>query len=181
MVRNKTAKAPAPKKVAKPKAQAEKAPRGRRKKAEVDQLKPAAKQLYILGKTLKDVSALMGVDEKTIGKWAIAEGWAAMRQVITVSKPNILKSLYDQLNELSADIETRDKGKRYSNAKEGDTFVKLTAAIKNLEGEAGVSETVEVFMRYGEWMAVAHPERLKELTDFQDEYVTYLFNKNVGA
>lgn len=153
MVRNKTTKKATGK------------PKGRMPKALSDELKPAAHQLYIQGKTAKEVAAMLGIAEKTMGKWVEAEGWAAQRAVITASKPQLLKSLYAQCKELTDSIDKRPEGEKFSNSKEADSLLKLTAAIKNLEGEANIAQVVEVSMLVCDYVATHEPKHLDLVTD----------------
>ncbi len=174
MVRNKTTKAN-PAKTVKPSTGAKK---GRKAKADVERLKPAAMQLYLLGKTFKEIGPLVGVDEKYISKWAEQEGWAAHRAVITTSKPQLLKSLYGQCKAMTDAIEAKPEKERYADSKQADSLLKLTAAIKNLEGEANISQVIEVGIAMGDYCANYKPEVTEIVVNTVQSFITHRLNGN---
>jgi hypothetical protein len=175
MVRNKTTTVKAAK--AKP-TPVEGKKKGRKAKADIERLKPAAMQLYLLGKTFKEIGPLVGVDEKYISKWADAEGWSAHRAVITTSKPQLLKSLYGQCKAMTDAIDAKPENERYADSKQADSLIKLTGAIKNLEGEANISQVIEVGISIGDYCANFKPEHTQVVVDVFQAFLTHRLSGN---
>jgi hypothetical protein len=172
MVRNKTTKAN-PAKTVKPNTGVKK---GRKPKAQIDQLKPAAEKLFYLGSTYKEIEALLGVDAKYISKWADIGNWQLYRATLTTTKPRLLQSYYAQALELNEAIESREKGKRYADSKEGDTIVKLAEAIKKLEGEANISVVIEVGVAINDFVGTYQPENFVLVNDIFQAFITHRLN-----
>lgn len=117
----------------------------RRTKKELEDLKSWAKSEFLNnGIDVKAISKKIGVTEKTIGKWRSEEKWDKLRAATVISKPEQLAMIYDQINELNTHIRQKPEGSRYANSKEADALKKLTAAAKDLEGELGLSEIINV-------------------------------------
>lgn len=85
-----------------------------------------------------------GLTEKTIAKYRNLEGWDSLRAATVISKPEQLALIYDQINELNTHIKNKAAGTRYANSKEADALKKLTSSAKDLEGELGLSEIINV-------------------------------------
>ena len=74
-------------------------------KTEVD--KDYAKRLFLDGNTQKIIAQRLGRTEKTIGKWKEEGKWDDLRKSLLVTKDTQLTSLYNQLDRLNREIETR--------------------------------------------------------------------------
>lgn len=110
----------------------------------IKQKKDFAKQLYLndTGITQAEIAERVGVTKATMCKW-VAEGkWDEMRTSLLVEKDTQIARLYRRLRELNDTIESRPEGERVMNSKEGDTMMKITAAIKNLETETNTAEKI---------------------------------------
>ena len=106
------------------------------------QKKDYAKQLYLgdAGITQAEVAERVGVTRATMCKWVGEGKWDEMRTSLLVEKDTQLARLYRRLRELNDLIEGRPEGERVMNSKEGDTLMKITAAIRNLETETNTAE-----------------------------------------
>jgi transcriptional regulator with XRE-family HTH domain len=141
----------------------------------IKQKKEWAKTLYTLERLLqKEIAKKTGVSEKSISKWAIEGNWEKLRANLTITKEQQLARLYEQLNELTTFIQLKTEGARYANSKEADTIVKLTSAIKSLETESGISETVSVFMNFISHLKKLDLAKAQEIATLQDEYISTL-------
>ncbi len=115
----------------------------------------------------------INVSEQTISKWVNANNgeWRRLRQSFIVTKKEQLSRIYEQIDEITQMIQTREQGKRYVNSKEADILVKLTAAAKNLETEASVSDIIEVSMRFLNWLRPIDLEKAKEISGYLDDFI----------
>lgn len=140
----------------------------------VDEKKDFAKILFIKENlSQKEIAEKVGVAEKTISKWVNAnnEEWKRLRQSIIITKDEQLRRIYDQLDELTKCIHSREEGKRYSIKGEADTIVKLTTAAKNLETDASVADIIEVSKRFLNWLRPVDLDKAKEIAAFLDSFI----------
>src|SRR5437868_14506798 len=86
----------------------------------------------------KIIAKRIGVSERTISNWVTAFNWKSLRNRLLVGKEEVLNDLYEELEELSTHIKSRAVGERFSNSKEADVKIKLTASIRNLETELAI-------------------------------------------
>ncbi len=108
------------------------------------QKKDFAKQLYLgdTGITQAEVAERVGISRATMCKWVGEGKWDEMRTSLLVEKDTQLARLYRRLRELNDLIESRPEGERVMNSREGDTLMKITAAIRNLETETNTAEKI---------------------------------------
>lgn len=136
--------------------------------------KEHAKLLFTMEKlSQKEIAERVNVSEQTITKWVNANNgeWRRLRQNLIVTKKEQLSRIYEQLDEITTVIQTREKGKRYVSSKEADILVKLTAAAKNLETETSLAEIIEVGMRFLNWMRPVDLEKAKEFSGYFDGFI----------
>ena len=112
----------------------------------------------------KVVAQKVGISENTMSKWVNDFRWKDLRNRLLVGKEEMLNDFYEELAELNETIRGREKGKRYSNNKEADTKVKLTAAIRNLETELAIADLVASGKKFLKFM------QMKNLHDQVNEY-----------
>ncbi len=130
-----------------------------------------ARTLYLQGGlSQKEIAERVGVTEATLSRWQRKEGWKDMRAARSVTRAEQLRRLYAQMASMMDAIEGRPADKPISPS-EADSVAKLTKAIKALETETGLSETVEVFMRFGSWMRNRDPDLARKFARLQDQYI----------
>lgn len=78
-----------------------------RDKAKIELDKDYAKRLFLEGNSQKEIARRLTRTEKTIGKWKDEGKWDELRKSLLVTKDNQLSSLYNQLDRLNKEIETR--------------------------------------------------------------------------
>lgn len=145
------------------------------KKAEltIKQKKEYAKTLYVFQRlNQKDTADKVGVSRKTMNEWANKEKWDTLRVSVIITKEQQLHRIYAQINELTSMIESRPEGQRYSAPKESDTLVKLASAAKALETETGISDIIEVFKHFNNWLKMFDLPKTQEIVRLQDEFIT---------
>lgn len=134
--------------------------------------KITAKALFITGQyQQKEIAEMVGVTVQTVSRWANSEKWDIELASITITKGQQLARIYSQINEINGAITQREPGKRYANAGEADTLVKLSTAAKKLETETGVSDIVDVSIGLLEWVRSFDTEKAKEISDIFDGYI----------
>lgn len=78
-----------------------------RDKAQNNLDKDYARRLFLDGNTQKEIAQRLGRTEKTIGKWKEEGKWEDLRKSLLVTKDKQLTSLYNQLDRINKEIETR--------------------------------------------------------------------------
>lgn len=136
------------------------------------QLAEYARTLYIKDSlTQKEIAMKVGVTEATIRAWKEKGKWDDLRAIHTISKPEMIRAWYGQINEINTAISSREEGKRYANSKEGDTLLKLAQAIKSLESELGISDLVDSFTQLIDWVKPQDLSKAKELGELIDAFI----------
>ena len=129
-----------------------------------------AKLLYLQGSvTQKQISERVGVTEKTVSNWIKKFNWEKLKASMTITKEEELGRLYRQLSNLNSHIEAREN--KWPSTTEADTISKIGSAIRKLETEVSISETIEVSKRFIQWLQKNFPEKAKEYVLLIDEYL----------
>jgi transposase len=131
-----------------------------------------AKMYYLQGFTVqKDLAVKVGVSEKTISKWKNEGGWDKLVLNIPMVKNQQVQKLLSELEELNEFIETKEEGLRFANSKEADIRRKLIADIKDLEGDASVSDVIGVAMAFTKWVSKTDVEKSREVGNLFDLFI----------
>lgn len=137
-----------------------------------EQKKALARDLYLLGSyTYEEIATKVGTQRQTISRWAKAGGWEDLKAGMSVTREEILKRLYQQLNNINAIILEREPKERFANSKEADAMAKLSATIKNMEVDVGISDIISVGMRFGEWLRRVDLDKAKEYVQYWDLFL----------
>lgn len=137
-----------------------------------EQKKALARDLYLLGSyTYEEIAMKVGTQRQTISRWAKAGGWEDLKAGMSVTREEILKRLYQQLNNINAIILEREPNERFANSKEADAMAKLSATIKNMEIDVGISDIISVGMRFGEWLRRVDLDKAKEFVQYWDLFL----------
>ena len=121
--------------------------------------------------TQKEIAARVHVTEKTVGAWKDEGKWERLSASLMMTREAQINMLYDQLNNLNVDINQRELGKRKASASEADSIIKLTAAIKNLQVETGISELVSVGKEICDFVRTTDTKKAQELADWIDAFI----------
>jgi uncharacterized protein YjcR len=134
-----------------------------------------AKRLYVEeGKSIKEVSATLSVNEKTLYRWKEDDGWDKDKETLALTGVSAYKNMLllavKQLQKMATD-ETID-------ARQADALNKIVKSAKSLAKDIdkrgnimlGISEFVE-FLRE------SHPETLAGLQPFLVEFGTWVKRK----
>lgn len=147
-------------------------------KEEVERRKDHAKILYIRqGVTnQKELAERVGISYQTICKWINADDelWKRMRGSLLVTKEEELRRIYMQITEINDLIFGRPKGQRFSNSKEADILIKLTASAKQLETDTSIGNKMNALMEFINFVKVQDYEKAKEITVLADPFIKSL-------
>jgi transposase-like protein len=114
-----------------------------------DERKEWAKQLYTLhDTTTKDIALQVGIEEAILRQWIKNDAWNDRKISLLISKSSQLAHLYSQLEKLSSKL-SEDQN---PNTKDMELYAMYTTSIKNLEGEPTVSNIIEVFDLFAQWL-----------------------------
>lgn len=132
-----------------------------------------AKLLYTVeGVTVqKELAERVGVSPQTINKWVQNEAWESYRASVIITKEAELSRLYMQVTELNDFIMQKPQGQRFANSKEADAMVKLTGAIRQLETDTSVADTIEVLKNFINNIRQDNYEKAKEVTNLADIFI----------
>lgn len=137
-----------------------------------EQKKALAKDIYLLGSyTLEEIAQKVETTRQTVSRWAKAEGWDELKAGMTIGREQILKNLYRQINEINTNINAREQGERHANSKEADILMKLSAAIKKMEDDVGISELISSGMRFTDWLRKVDLDKAKDFINYWDAFI----------
>lgn len=136
------------------------------------QKKEWAKTLYLRENlTQQEIAERVGVSRVTVSNWVRAGKWEEQKAGLTLTRQEQAANLYRQVAEINRVISTRAEGERFPNSKEADILGKLSAAIRNMEQEVGIADTISVLIGFIEWLRPLDLDKAKELTRLADAYI----------
>lgn len=134
--------------------------------------KDIAKDLYLKGGcTQEEIAAKVGTTRQTVSRWAREGKWEELRASFTISTENILAGMIRQVSEIQNQANARKEGERSFTSKEADTVVKTTSAIKKLQNDAGITDIVNVGIKFTNWLRGIDIEKAKEYNELWDLFI----------
>lgn len=137
----------------------------------IDEKRGYAEQLFLRGDMdQKDIARIVGVHVNTLTKWANDPDlkWKEKKLSFMVTKPEIIRRMYSVLDKLSKQA---DEAEDAGDTKAADKFIKYTAALKNLETEASISEIMEVAMSFVKWLQPLDPQFALAASNHFDKFI----------
>jgi hypothetical protein len=146
-------------------------------KKELQQKKEIARLYYMQSESQKNIAEKIGVSEVTVGKWAAAEGWAAKRAGVNITRPELVNKLLVTINNLIDTVYESNDAVLIGGL--ADKLSKFAAVIEKLDKKANVVDAIEVFMAFNKWLEYrmsydkeVTPELIKAINHFQDLYIS---------
>lgn len=132
-----------------------------------------AKQIYLRDNlSIKEIADMVDVSPKSLGKWIKDERWQAEKSALTITREQQIQRLYAHIAAINEAVSNRAPGENIPNAKEADTLNKLATAIKKLENEVGVSETIGVCMKLCQFLrAKGEADKAKTAAEWFNAYI----------
>jgi transcriptional regulator with XRE-family HTH domain len=147
-----------------------------RSKMTIEQKKDWAKLLF-LKETMsqKEIAKKVEISEQTLSKWINKERWDKLKQSIVATREEQLRIFYIQLQEFNASIMLREEGNRFPDSKESDILIKLTNAIEKLERDTSISDHINSFTKFNEYVRKIAPiADVQKIVEFQDAFIRSL-------
>lgn len=137
-----------------------------------DKKKALAKDIYTLGQfTFEEIAEKVGATRQTVSKWCREGQWDELKAGMTVSREQILKGMYAQVHEINKAIRTKKEGERYASPAQADTLSKLSAAIRKMEMDIGISDLVSAGIRFSEWLRLVDMNKAKDFVRLWDAFL----------
>lgn len=134
--------------------------------------KDIAKDLYLKGGcTQEEIATKVGTTRQTVSRWAREGKWEELRASFTISTETILAGMIRQVSEIQNQANARKEGERSFTSKEADTVVKITSAIKKLQNDAGITDIVNVGIKFTNWLRGIDIEKAKEYNELWDLFI----------
>ena len=134
-----------------------------------------AKLLYTWHDISKsDIAARLNISEAELQEWIEEGKWDGLKKSLILTKDAQLFVLYELLQ---ATI-TRIKSGSSDDPKDIDKVLKLTSSIKNLEGESGVADIIDVAKGYITWLQDEDPAEVLLTTQRFNKYIKYMERKH---
>ncbi len=111
-----------------------------------------AEDLYVRqGKTLQDISELLGISMQTLSRWKQKYDWTERRRIYRVSMPGTIQILEDVLKEKIEQL--RELQAQDVDGKQIDGITKLVASIQKLKREDDLrSQTIRVMSEFSRFI-----------------------------
>lgn len=140
-------------------------------KSNIDK-KSIAKDLFIKSRcTQEEIAEKVGITRQTVSRWIREGKWEELRVSITISTEQIIAGMIKQISDIQDGANARPEGQRALTAKEADTIVKLSSAIKKLQNEAGITDIVNVGIKFTYWLRSIDIEKAKEYNELWDLFI----------
>ena len=134
--------------------------------------KDIAKSLYVAGSyTQEEIAQKVGSTRQTIARWIRDGAWDDLKASYTITPGQILASLNRQIIEINKKISAREEGNRFATVAEADILAKLAASIKKIESDVGISDIVNVGIKFTNWLRQLDLDMAKKFNDLLDAFL----------
>ncbi|MCR4559022.1 MAG: terminase [Bacteroidales bacterium] len=126
-----------------------------------------AKILFLQGMPCKDIAEKIKVSALSVGKWANAGNWKEERAARTITRPQLVLKMLQELDKKITDGDWKPQD-----------VAMVAAAISKLDKQTNVVTVIEVFTKYQGWLAKRaesdpdlDAEFLKKTYHYQDKFI----------
>lgn len=133
--------------------------------------KNIAKTLYLGNYTQEEIADKVGASRQTIARWIKQNNWEELRASTAITPDKIIANFQRQIMEINRNIEEREAGQRFATPAESDTLVKLAASINKLEQDVGISDIVNVAIKFTNWLRATDVEVCKTISPYLDTFI----------
>lgn len=120
----------------------------------------------------KVVAQKVGISEKTMSEWVKKFAWKNLRNRMLLAKDAQISALYEELEEITTAIQSKEAGQRYADTKIADIRVKTTAAIRNLETDLAIADLVESGIRFVKFLQKV--DTAQNVVDIADKWHSFI-------
>lgn len=136
------------------------------------QEKDFAQALYVKGDlTQKEIASRVGVSEQTLVKWVKDSNWDKLKRSLLVTKKEQLNYLYEILEGLTREGKEALSDNDPETVPNADGIIKITKAIKTLETETGIGETVDICTQLIQFLQESNPQLAKQVMPYFDTFI----------
>ena len=134
--------------------------------------KDIAKSLYVNGSfTQEEIAQKVGTTRQSVSRWVREGAWEDLKASYTITPAQILAGLNRQIIEINNNINARVEGKRFATVAEADTLAKLASSVKKIESDVGISDIVDVGIRFTNWLRPLDLDMAKKFNDLLDAFL----------
>lgn len=131
-----------------------------------------AKTLYLKESlTQAEIAEKVSVSKQTMVRWVRDGKWETFKVSLLTSNEEHIRNWQRQILNINEAINKREDGQRYASPSEGDTILKLSKSIKNLQAKLGISEKITAGMDFNTWLKKVDFEKAKDFTNLYDAYL----------
>ncbi len=129
-----------------------------------------AKELFLQGgKTQKEIADMVGVTEKTVGKWVEDQKWGILRTARLSTPTEVLNTIMEihrlRTEEILEEVRA-GKGSKY-----GDELLKMSMAIEKLQGHTSLSTYIHVLSEFMLYVGGKDHKFRAQLADYQSTFL----------
>lgn len=121
--------------------------------------------------TQKEIAEKVGVSEVTMSRWVKDGKWDELKQSLSVTREERMRSTITQLTELDNLIASREQNYRFPTKEESNIRRRLVADLASLETECGLTDVINVSRKVLDWIKPIDPTKGKEMLALFDAYI----------
>ncbi len=136
--------------------------------------KEQAKRLFFQSKlTRAQIAAIIGVHPRTLFDWIREGDWKSARNTAANAPMFITEQYYNQLNAMNRNISERSD-RPFPTKEEADIMRKLSMTIRQVKVRQGLSETIEIFALFSNFLRYKKPHIIEEVMHSMTDYLNTL-------
>jgi hypothetical protein len=133
--------------------------------------KQQAQQLYMAGKTQKEIADMVGVSERTIYTWVHQFSWDKLRLAAFQAPATISDNLCSQLVEMQNVIAARPAGQRFPTIEEASVSRILINSIDKMKKYPSLSNHMQVLETFRNYIRPVNREFARQLASYTDRFL----------